>query len=309
MEQTMLKQMYNTYKTGADNIKGWENMTKTAIADKYVEYEKENNEFGMNNCFGALMCKYWYMVPYLFSRHKGFKLDIEDFVMFIEDALIAGLHYKHWQNKDYEISKDKDGAEKIFNRCIYSRINRMYGYTNHSVRKINYETFSLDGLKEEMKRHSEHKLTDDDMSFEFEQIDTELAKQNSRDNIKSIFEYFISVDDYVSALIVDLIAYGRCFKDYSEKETFKDIETGEDIEVKTPTIKFEPKKVVTLLNKLRESDIAYYRQNYLLNQAMMKNCLNKVSKIPNEKLYEKIQTTLNTIKNNEELLSMLQRYN
>ena len=306
MTETMLKQMYNTYKNGADNIPGWENMTKTAIANMYTKYEKENNEIGMNNCFGALMCKYWYMVPYLYSRHKGFRLDIEDFVSFIEDAIIVGLHYKHWQNDSYDISKDKDGAEKIFNRCIYSRINRMYGYTNHYNRRINYETFSLDGLKEEMKRHSEHKLTDEDMNFEFEEVDSEMARQNSRDNIKSIFEYFISIDDYVSALIIDLIAYGKCFKNYSEKQTFKDIDSGEDIEVKQSVIKFEPKKVVTLLNKLKESDIAYYRHNYLLNQAMMKQCLNKVSKIPNNTLYEKINTTLSTIRDNKDLLDLLQ---
>ena len=301
----ILKDLYNSYLLYANNIENWQNKNKTDLANGYIEAENNKNELLMNSYFATLMCKYWYMIPYLYNQNKCLKLNIEEFVSLIEDSIRKGLSYRRWLDEDFQVFKEKDGAEKVFNRCIWSVIKAQYKFSNFYNNKINYETISLDELKEKLQKKDVKNKNLELEKLEIEDFNDYISKQNSKNNIKYIFEYFILNDDYISALIIDLIAYGKCFKDITEKETLKDVDTNEDYEIKNSFVKFEPKKIVSLLNKLSEKNINYYKNNYDLNQDIMKKCLIKVSKIPNKKLYEKIDTTLNTIKNNEKLISIL----
>ena len=301
----ILNDLYKSYLVYANNIKNWQNKSKTDLANGFIQAEKENNNLLLNSYFATLMLKYWYMIPYLYKQNKCLKLEIEEYVALIEDSLRKGLSYRRWLDKSFEVSKDKDGAEKVFNRCIWSVIKGQYKFSNFYNNKINYETLSLDELKEKVQNKNSDCIENNLEQYEIEDFNNYMNKQNSKNNIKDIVEYFIYNEDYIGALIVDLIAYGECFKNYKEKIIFKDIDTNENIEVKNQISKFEPKKIISLLNKLNVNDIKYYKHNYLLNQEAMKQCLSKVSKIPNSKLYEKLNNTLLTIKNNNNLLSIL----
>lgn len=309
-----LNDLYNTYLIYANNIEGWEDKSKTELANGYVKSEEEGNDYMMNCYFATLMCKYWYMIPYLYRQHKGFRLDIEEFVSLVEDSLRKGLSYRRWLDDSFAVSKEEDGAEKVFNRCIWSTIKAMYKYTNQYNRKINYETFSLDEIKETMRNRCNNKVKQED-DEEINDFDSYMAQQDSQDKVKDLVEYFIFNEDYVSALIIDAISYGDCFRNYTEKEMVDNIDFNEDeketegnkkqFEVKSSFTEFEPKKVIRILNKLGIKDLKYYTHNYMLNQNMMKQCLKKVSKIPNQTLYDKIDETLSSIRNNQDLVEML----
>lgn len=301
----ILNDLYKSYLVYANNIKNWQNKSKTDLANGFIQAEEENNDLLLNSYFAALMCKYWYMIPYLYKQNRCLKLEIEEYVSLIEDSLRKGLSYRRWQDKSFEVSKEKDGAEKVFNRCIWSVIKGQYKFSNFYNNKINYETLSLDELKEKVQNKNSDCVEINLDQYEIEDFNNYMNKQNSKNNIKDIIEYFIYNEDYIGAVIVDLIAYGECFKTYKEKNIMKDIDTSENIEIKNSVIQFEPKKIISLLNKLKVENINYYKCNYDLNQEMMKNCLLKINKIPNKKLYEKIDNTLLTIKNNNNLLSIL----
>lgn len=301
----ILNDLYKSYLVYANNIKNWQNKSKTDLANGFIQAEEENNDLLLNSYFAALMCKYWYMIPYLYKQNRCLKLEIEEYVSLIEDSLRKGLSYRRWQDKSFEVSKEKDGAEKVFNRCIWSVIKGQYKFSNFYNNKINYETLSLDELKEKVQNKNSDCVEINLDQYEIEDFNNYMNKQNSKNNIKDIIEYFIYNEDYIGAVIVDLIAYGECFKTYKEKNIMKDIDTNEKIEIKNSVIQFEPKKIISLLNKLKVENINYYKYNYDLNQEMMKNCLLKINKIPNKKLYEKIDNTLLTIKNNNNLLSIL----
>lgn len=309
----ILNDLFTTYLTYAKNIEGWEGKTKTELANGYIKAEEDNNDFLMNCYFATLMCKYWYMIPYLYRQNRGFRLDIEEFVSLVEDSLRKGLSYRRWRDDSFAVSKEEDGAEKVFNRCIWSATKAMYKYTNQYNRKINYETISLDALRSSMKNRKNNTLSDKytmkyDSEEEVNAFETFMSQQESQDIVKDLFEYFIFQEDYVSALIIDVISYGDCFRTSYEKEMVDDVDDKDkkkQFEVKSSFVEFDPKMVVRLLNKLNVKDLKYYVRNYNLNQDMMKKCLKKVSKIPNQTLYNKIDETLSSIRNNNDLAEML----
>ena len=312
MNNNTLREMHNSYILSANRIENWKEMTKTQLANGYCDAEDNNDMDLRDSYFSALMCKYWYMIPYIYNHNKGFRLDIEDFVEWIEESLLKGLSYRRWRDESFDISKDPDGAEKIFNRCIWSTEKRMYKWSNQEVRKINFETFSLDEICDKSRKKYMNLKTNsnvsDDIHAVFEVRDTtetnkEVERQDSRDTISSIVDYFVNKGDYLSALIIDSIAYGDSYKYSNEK--YKVDEDGEKVEFTNSFAQFEPKRVVSMLNKLDENNLDYYDKNYKINREALLSVVKSIKTINNKKIYQKINTTLDDIKNNRELLEML----
>lgn len=304
MEKNTLKAMFKAYELNANKIENWKEMSKTELANGYCDAEDAGDKDLRDSYFSALMCKYWYMVPFLFKQNPGFKLDIEDFVEWIEESLLKGLQYKRWRDPEFEVSKDENGAEKVFNRCIWSTVKAKYKWSNQDVRKINFEVYSLDTIQDSKKYKK--KNVEDDTSFELrDTTDTnkEVERQESRDIISTIIDYFVKKNDYMSMLIIDSIAYGDSFKFTQEKRQETDGE--ETIEVKDSFMQFEPKRIVTLLNKLDILNAEYYTKHYKANQELLKLVITDIKTTNNKQLYQKIENTLLTIRTNKELLGML----
>ena len=310
--KTTLNAMYTTYELSANKIEGWKDMTKTQLANGYCDAEENGDIKLRDSYFSALMCKYWYMVPFLYRQNPGFKLEMEDFVEWVEESILKGLSYKRWRDPDFDISKDPDGAEKVFNRCIWSTTKAKYKWSNQDVRKINYETFSINNMQKVYNMRCEKiaKLNVDSEDTTLELIDTtdtnkEVERQASRDTISTIIDYFVKKNDYLSVLIIDSIAYGESFK-YSQVDNEVDY-MGERIAIKDSFVQFEPKKVVSQLNKIKVENIGYYTKYYKTNQELLKLVINDIKTTNNKNLYNKITMTLNSIRNNKELLGMLVR--
>lgn len=306
MEKNTLKAMYEAYELNANKIENWKEMSKTELANGYCDSEDNNDMEKRDSYFSAIMCKYWHMVPYLYRQNPGFRLDIEDFVEWVEEAILKGLSYRRWRDENFEVSKEKDGAEKVFNRCIWSVTKAKYKWSNQEVRKINYETYSLDFMQN-AKKTSEYDL-DEGISFEVrDDTDTnkEVERQESRDIISTIIDYFVKKNDYMSMLIIDSIAYGDSYRRMSKNINIASEDSNERITVKDSFSQFEPKRVVSMLNKLELDNVNYYNKYYKANQELLKLVISDIKTINNKNLYQKIDKTLSTIRNNKELLEML----
>lgn len=198
----MLKDSYKLFINDAKRLPGFKIGTKEdyddieQLANTYVKYEKLNDKDMMSSCISALMVRYWYMVPFIYDKTKSLKIDIEDVVGILYDALMKAFKYKSWLDKSKGVSKEKHGAEKCINRCIDSARQGAFQQSNTDSRKLNYMTFSVEESVELFGDASECLFVED---------------KDEMSAIKDLVEYKLKLKDLVSALVIDSICFNDCF--------------------------------------------------------------------------------------------------
>lgn len=139
----MLEREYKAlYKCASAYIPDWKTLDKNDLANKYVD--NENNERLKDAYFSALMLRYWGNIGkyYISSKNSGFS--IEDCYHWLIEALMYALKKRKWKDPTSSMYLDKNGPDKIINRCIYSRRKYHYYLSNTSTRKANFCTLSVD---------------------------------------------------------------------------------------------------------------------------------------------------------------------
>ena len=258
-----LKDYYKSWEVDANFIPNWKKMTVTELANGYID--NENDELVRDSYFAALVCKYWYMVPYMYKTSKSLNLQLEDYISWIYDALIKGLKYRRWLDPAYKVYYEKDGAKMVFDRALTTIRIGEYKYSNRDKRVVNHNTFSLD-------TDVENCITIDDIA------DNNYEKDKSNYEIRCMINKLIAENNNFEAIIVDAICFQDVFKDGSLND----------------------KK---LAKYIKNANINYYKTYYDINE-MFTNSLISVKKINSKKLYNKISDTLIYLKNIREELCL-----
>ena len=177
----MLEQEYKTLYNCASIIPNWKTANKNDLANAYVD--NENNERLKDAYFSALMLRYWGNIGkyYISSKDSGFS--IQDCYSWLVEALTYSLKQRKWRDPSSSMYEDKNGPDKIINRCIFSRRQYYYYLSNTANRKANVHALSLDDEENIEQDHNAY-LTDysylnNKLSLDISTISYSLYRQNN----------------------------------------------------------------------------------------------------------------------------------
>lgn len=196
--------MYNSFKSCAMRINNWEKLSKTDLANGYCDAEENNDEYLKEGYYCALLCRYWYMVTYMYERRADDTRTIEDFVGVLCDAIDVAFKYRGWRNPENNVYYDKDGAEKVINRVIYTRRINDFIYTTKDKRSANYNSISIDNLVEDLGYSSYNQQVNYSYKLPYALPETEESS-------KSLIKYYIKKKDFLPAIFIETICYGDIF--------------------------------------------------------------------------------------------------
>ncbi len=189
----MLEECKEAYRREANLIPGWENLSKNDLCYGYIEHS--DNPVLQSAYFGALMCKYWPLIPkyyYMCSNVASF----DDCYNWLIDSISYALKHRRWEDPDSSIYQDPNGPDKVINRYMKCARLTFYQFINRKKRKDNFGMLSLD----ELLNVSESSTDSEDYSFSEDnsRIDLdEFIKQQylKKDYFLAFMLYFILTED------------------------------------------------------------------------------------------------------------------
>lgn len=268
----MIQDIYNSYYNCANTLPGWQDMSKTELANGYCDADDNKDETKRNQYYSALMCRYWFKVFKLYNESRSTRLDIEDFSSWLSESLDIAFRYRSWRDPNDKLYNDPDGPDKVINRCIYSTRKRWYTYFNKDKRKINYQTNSLDSQIEEFGDSAIDLLAGSEVGFD-----------ESDYNCKEIIKLFIEENNIKDALLIDAICYQDSFKDNG----------------------FNERKVVEHLKSLNPTFINYFSHQYKVNRAELNKVTDAFNSSTSTQLHRYVRKFLKNLKNNKKVMDIL----
>ena len=192
----MLEQEYKTFYNCASIIPDWKTANKNDLANAYVD--NEDNERLRDAYFSALMLRYWGNIGKYYTSSKASGFTIEDCYNWLIEALMYSLKQRKWRDPNSSMYKDKNGPDKIINRCIFSRRQYYYYLSNTSNRKANFCTLSVDNDENIDQDHNTHLIDNsyqtDKLSLDISTISYSLYKENNR--LESFLLSYLSLNDF-----------------------------------------------------------------------------------------------------------------
>ena len=287
-------------------------MNKNKLANLYLEHEHSEPE--RSYYFSALMCRYWSNVYKFYRTSKSTKLDISDFTSWLAESFFVAFKYRRWKDPSNKLYNDPQAPDKVINRCIYSTRMRYYQYYNMDKRKLNFQTDSIERQLESFGyRANVYKY----MST------VDGSEEDAR--CKDIITYYLSKENFLLAIILDLICFGDIFREIRsaktveieddveeniEKDEFstnediensvdieEDLEIEENVKIKTTAkvvhqFEFSLRKLLTSLRELDNDYIIYFLDRYETDMLSLKRTLDKIKDLDSRKKLSKVVNKL-----------------
>lgn len=242
--------IYQAYKIVADKI----NWKEININDLFkLQIEHENDDLG-EIYFAALVCRTFGYAGRIYSqcqRHVPFE-ECHDCII---DALKYVLDKRVWENPNSTIYLDKTGPDKAFHIAMKRQKGIMLSRYNAYRRKSNFNTLSLDDIKEDYNDAGEGWLVDNS-----DTIATEALKI-------IISEYFSNTSDYIDGLFLDII----CNEKYNV---------------------FLEKNIISSLRNLDMAEYNHCKEMYGADRTIYIKTLNMIKESSNKFLYIKLKQLL-----------------
>ena len=141
----MLGENKELFRTTANMISGWEEMSKNDLCRAYVK-NKDNKELA-DAYFAAIMFKYWNLISKYYYMSKNVATP-EDCYEWLEDSVLCCVNMKMWEVEGSSIYNDPNGPDKVINRCMKCARLTYYQFINRKKRRDNFGMLSLDELSE-----------------------------------------------------------------------------------------------------------------------------------------------------------------
>ena len=227
---TSLDTYKNSFIECASGLKNYDKLNETELVNGYCDAYDAHDDILSNQYYAALMVKYWYKIYKYKETCKSTRLEDEDFICWLEEALNIALRYRDWKDPTKSIYGDPKAVDKIINRCCFSIRGYYYQEFNKDKRKINYLTDSIEGQLEDFGDSAE-------ANFGVEEEKSSWA----RDLVSNL----IKKGKVEEAIIIDNICYQDSFKEdsksYYVEELDDSIEANEENEYDNDYI--EPERV------------------------------------------------------------------
>ena len=256
----MLEQEYKTMYNTASIIPNWKKANKNDLANAYIDNEK--NEPLKNAYFSALMLRYWGNIGKYYAASKFSGFTIEDCYSWLIESLLYALKKRKWRDPKNALYYDKNGPDKVINRCIYSRRKYYYYLSNTDKRKSNHNKVSIED-KEEIKEDYNIFIADNTSIINTLNNDILTVSCNMYKNNKwfeSFLLAFLSSDDFIK---------------WNKKENRWDFNL-QKIADNINNIEYEKfKKIMVQINADYEEINIYYKDLKVLNKNKTRNLVNK----------------------------------
>ena len=298
----MLEEYKTLYQQEADKIAEWKKINKNQLCNLFIN---ETNKEKKNSYFSAIVCNYWYMIAKYYNMSKNIA-QIEDVYGWLIDTIMYVLDNHVWTNPNSSLYKDPNGPDKAINRNISCRRYTAYQTFNRQKRKPSYLNVSWDDIADRCE------------------IDTLMEDFDSPINIdiNNLIRNCFLKQQYMTAFIIDNIAYGNTFKTVTESVKSAELEKKENKKSDREAIRmakcdekgkdytpvyaytisynvFSPKKLVSRLKNLSEDDASFFASRYGLPEDVVEDKLiNYCKNCSNSALKKLIDTTLQTLKLN-----------
>lgn len=193
----MLNDYKKLYKDCADLIPNWTKMTKSELAQKYIECDNDS----IAECYlSAIMCKYWNLIGSFYSRQgikQATEIDCYDWLVI---GITKALRQKSWLKENNVLYNDPIGPEKAMTVCIMSTRANFYQAIKHQKRCLNYNSYSIEQCEENYSDGYLLQYYDDYTKME-------------RDSLKTLIQNLFKTFDFYVAIAVDLIYTSDQFVD------------------------------------------------------------------------------------------------
>ena len=267
----MLEEYKELYIQCANLIPNWEKLSKSELANKYLESEEQSVK---DACLSALMCKYWNLIGSYYYRQGIKQAQDVDCYDWLTEGILKALNQHVWTNPDNVLFNDKKGPEKAMTVCISSARLTYYQYINHDNRKLNYQSISLESI--ETDSSDGYFMPTKDKYFTVQGYVQDLVKQ------------FYKVKDYFICFFIDAL-----FND-----DLVDIKMGTQYSISIN--KFN--KYVT---EMTEDHLKIFSQQYDIKFNEVKDAFFYIKIMPTYRVHANINRGLNILKNDQMLLNLL----
>ena len=269
----MLDDSRQIYEECANLLPNWRQMSKTELANKYIEDPSSDIA---QSCFSALVCLYWKMIGAYYSKQNykiASELDCYDWLI---DGIYKALDQHAWTDPLSKLYEDPKGPEKAIVVCILSLRANYYQYTNYDKRKLNYTNLSLDSLEEESSDGYYLPYVD-----KYETIEDYLYMN---------VNHFFSVKDYFSAFFLDALFNFNLIVD-------KKHEYGYNISIN---------KLSHYINSVGDDYCIQFSHEYGLPVEDVKNAFSYLRRMPSYRIHSNLNSNLNRLKKDETLYKLLE---
>lgn len=203
----MIQETYMSYVHCASALGDYQSISKTDLANGYVDAEESGDEAGRGRYISALMLRYWYKI-FEWAKDVNLKLDLDDYASWLYEAIQLACQYKRWRNPSDKLYNDPNGPDKVFNTWFNTIRLRHYDIINTDKRRINYYAYSME---ESIEIHG-------DAADVLNTVDSS-AKY---DDIKDIIQSYIDSGKILEAAVLNNIINGNVFD-----ESRKTVKTDE----------------------------------------------------------------------------------
>ena len=298
----MLDEYRLIYQSEADKIPDWKNINKNKLC---VLCAEETSTSKKNAYFSAIVCNYWYLISKYFNMSKNIATP-EDVYNWVIDTIAYVLDNHVWTDPNSSLYNDPNGPDKAINRNLSCRRYTAYQTFNRQKRKPSYLSVSWDDIADRCE------------------IDTILEDFDEPTNldIHNLIRNCFLKKQYMTAFIIDNIAYGNTFKTVTESVKNKEKEEQENKQLDRDARKmareaskgkdytpvyaytisysvFSSKKLVQRLKGLCEEDVPYFAERYDLPEDIVKDKLiHYCMDCPSSQLKKLINSTLQTLRLN-----------
>ena len=273
----MLEQEYKTLYNCASIIPNWKTANKNDLANAYVD--NEDNERLKDAYFSALMLRYWGNIGRYYTSSKASGFSIEDCYNWLVEALSYSLKQRKWRDPSSSMYEDKNGPDKIINRCIFSRRQYYYYLSNTANRKANFHALSLDDEENIDQDHNAY-LTD------YSYLNSKLSL-----NISTISYSLYRQNNWLESFLLSYLL----LNDFSTYVKTKD------------EWKLDKTSLTASIKKLSYDDFKYFVTSISENisEDKIKENYKELKEIKENKVRYVIDKALNNLKENKDLQSLL----
>lgn len=288
----MIQETYMSYVHCASALGNYQSISKTDLANGYVDAEESGDDVGRSRYISALMLRYWYKI-FEWAKDVNLKLDLDDYASWLYEAIQLACQYKRWRNPSDKLYNDPNGPDKVFNTWFTTVRLRHYDIINTDKRRINYYAYSME---ESIEIHG-------DAADALNMVDS-LAKY---DDIKDIIQSYINSGKILEAAVLNSIINENVFD-----ESHKTVKTDEldshrhRITYDVYQRAFNIDKLIASVKMMGKRDNAIeFEARYDISHDDMTTFQSKVKRLTKSSIRELIESAMEQLRKDDGILAIL----
>lgn len=265
-------------------VKPYEQYSIDELADAYCAAIDAKDEQLKNIYISALILRFWYQIPKLYSELQVLKKDYIDCFGGIVDAILQACEpdNRKWQTSSIS-------AEQVINQIISTRFKAAAFYeANLPKNQGRHLECSLDatvyGDDEDNAKTLGDTLESDDCFDDY-----------GTDAVITLVQSYINRNKIIEAILIDNIAFNDVQK-HSKKVIKTTNADGETYKYTEHSSEFWPYKLVQIVSKLPETYKISFREKYSISEHKLNAVLDVIDKANNQKLYKYLRSVLAELK-------------